>query len=251
LANARNLRGALLVAALTLCAACSAKPTPLPKPSATVPLTTNVPLSTHIGPIVRETLPSTWTEMPTPSPTLTPTATPVTPTARPTAIPALADLCATFTVNYQFPDNLTFHWNNAIVMTLGTPLMTVLDPATNKPVALTVRFLAVNLLNQQNQGAQLYGGLVAIMELPISALPGPGLYHWTAAVYGDGIGQRCTQQGYFVVLRTAEDIMTATAFASITPTVTPTMTLATDEATEEGTIIPIFQGNIPIPAGGS
>src|SRR6185295_4972326 len=107
--------------------------------------------STHTGPIVRVTLPATWTETPTPSATLTPTATPVTPTATPTPAPLLADLCASFNVQYEIPDGHSFGWNGALVMGFGTSLSAVLNPATGKTIPLTVRFLATNLLNRQNQ----------------------------------------------------------------------------------------------------
>ena len=133
-------------------------------------------------------------------------------------------------------------------MTLGTPLSAVLNPATGKAIPLTVRFLANNLLNGQNQGVELNGGLVAVMELPINQLPGPGLYTWKVAIYGDGMDEQCLHQGFFFVTRSADDLMTATARALITPTPMPTVEF-TDEATQDGTIIPIFQGNIPIPGG--
>jgi hypothetical protein len=203
--------------------------------------------STHVGALVRATLPATWTETPTPTATLTPTATPVTPTATPTTVPQLADLCSSLTVSAQFSSGSTFHWNNVIVMALGTPLTAVLDPVTHQSIPLTVRFLALNLLTQQNQGVQINGGLVALMELPVSHLPGPGLYMWKVAVYGDGIGEQCARQGFFLVVRTADDLMTATARVLITPTLAPTEEV-TGEANEDGTIIPIFQGFIP---GGS
>ena len=86
------------------------------------------------------------------------------------------------------------------------------------------------------------------MELPVHQLPGPGAYTWTLAVYGDGLDAQCLHQGFFFVTRSAEDLMTATALASITPTAVPSLEF-TDEATPDGTLIPIFQGYIPIPGG--
>ena len=238
----RRLRVAALIVILAICAACASTPSPTPATPTQPTWTATLPLSTHAGPLLRATLPATWTETPTATDTLTPTATPVTPTATATQVPQLADLCPSLTVSAQFANGSTFHWNKTIVMTLGTPLTAVLDPVSGKTDNLTVRFLAVNLLTRQNLGVQLNGGLVAFMELPIHELPGPGFYSWKVAVYGDSIGERCTQGGFFVVSRTADDLMTATALASITPSPTAVIT---EEATEDGTIIPIFQGAIP------
>ncbi|MEO8397898.1 MAG: hypothetical protein ABI700_33200, partial [Chloroflexota bacterium] len=150
--NAPNRWIAVFAAALIVCAACSPNnptPTPsLPRPS---PSETS-PLSTHAGPVSRATLPSTWTETPTPSATLTPTPTPITPTATPTPLPGLATLCDSFNVQPQFADNHSFGWNDKLVLFTGTPLTTVFDPATDKTIPLTVRFLATENETGENFG---------------------------------------------------------------------------------------------------
>ena len=107
---------------------------------------------------------------------------------------------------------------------------------------LTVRFLATQVETGENFGVQFAGGQVFGLELPIHQLPGPGHYTWKIGVYSNDIG-RCIHNGTFVVTRSADDLLTATALAAITPTVMPT-----EEVTQDGTIIPIFQGFIP---GGS
>lgn len=242
MANARNRLIAVLVAASTVCAACSPNVTPtlpLPKPSPTE----TSRFSTHTGPIIHATLPSTWTETPTASATLTPTPTPVTPTATPTLVPGLATLCDAFSVQAQFSEGHSFGWNDTLALFTGTPLTSVFDAATHKTITLTVRFLATEIETGENLGVQFAGGQVFGMELPINRLPEPGTYTWKAGVYGsDEIG-RCIHKGTFVVTRSADDLLTATAQALITPTMLPTPE-GTDEATEDGTI-PIFQGPIP------
>ena len=242
MANARNFLSAALVAAFTVCAACSPNVTPtlpLQKPSPTE----TSRFSTHTGPIIHATLPSTWTETPTPSATVTPTPTPVTPTATPTLIPGLATLCDSFSVQAQFSEGHTFGWNDTLVLFTGTSLTSVFDAATHKTITLMVRFLATEVETGENLGVQFAGGQVFGMELPINRLPAPGTYTWKVGVYGsDDIG-RCSHKGTFSVTRSADDLLTATARALITPSAMPTVE-TTGEATEDGTI-PIFHGPIP------
>jgi hypothetical protein len=151
----------------------------------------------------------------------------------------LATLCDSFSVQAQFSDDHVFGWNDTLVLFTGTPLTSVFDAAAHKTVTLTVRFLATEIETGENLGVQFAGGQVFGMELPINRLPVPGTYTWKAGVYGsDEIG-RCIHKGTFIVTRSADDLLTATARALITPTVE-----FTDEATENSTI-PIFQGPIP------
>jgi len=162
--------------------------------------------STHTGPVVRATLPLPWTETYTPLPSATFTATPVTPTVTLTPVPSLADLCASFEVTPSFADGHSFGWDDTIILFFGTTLQTVRDPDTQAVVPLTVRFLATHPLSGENLGAQLDGGQVFGMELPINSLPRPGYYTWKAWVEGDGIGERCVHQGFFFVYRAATEI---------------------------------------------
>ena len=228
---------------LMICAACSPAVTPtVPAPLPSLSPTETSRLSTHTGSVIRATLPSTWTETPTPSATPTPTSTPITPTATPTPIPGLAALCESFDVQAQFADGHVFGWNDSLLLFTGTSLTNVFDPATHQTVLLTVRFLATQVETGENLGVQFAGGQVFGLELPIHQLPGPGNYTWKVGVYGNDI-EHCIHTGTFVVTRSAEDLLTATALAAITPTLAPT-----EEVTQDGTIIPIFQGFIP---GGS
>jgi hypothetical protein len=208
-------------AALLICAACSGTPTPTPTTPASP--TPTLHLSTHAGPLVRATLPPTWTTTPTPLPTATLTPTPVTPTATLTPVPSLAELCDSFTVDYAFDDGHSFRWNETIAMLFGTPFSAVRDPATQRVVPLTVRWLATHRLSGENLGVEVGGGQRFGMELPISRLPRPGFYEWTVAVYGDGIGEQCRHTGIFFASRSAIDL-------------TPTLEIAaTAEATTEMT----------------
>lgn len=191
-------------------AACTSAPTPPPATATLTPSPTSR-FSTHEGPIIRATLPPTWTITPSPLPTSTPTATPVTPTMTPTAVPALADLCPSFTLTHALTDGHVYGWSETLTLVLGTELTAVTDPATGETVPLAVRFLATNPLDGKNLGAQLPGGQVAILELPIYQLPEPGLYRWQASVYGEGIGDQCVRSGWFIVVRRSSDLATLAA----------------------------------------
>ncbi len=240
--NAALLAFRLILALVALLfAACSpvvVTPTPAP-PTAALTLTPTLRFSTHTGPVVRATLPPTWTETPTPLPTSTPTATPITPTATATPAPLLADLCPSFTVTRRFTDGHIFGWSESLTLVFGTNLSAVTDPATGKVIPVTVRFLATNPLDGKNLGAQLAGGQVAILELPIYQLPEPGFYTWKAAVYGEGIDEMCVQRGWFVVVRTDGDlanlatatVQAATLRANAAATATTQAAAATDETT--------------------
>jgi hypothetical protein len=206
-------RFAAPLVALLICAACSGTATPTP--TATLSPTPTLHLSTHAGPLVRATLPPTWTETPTSHPTRTFTPSPVIPTVTLTPVPNLAELCASFSVDYEFPDGHTFRWGDTITMLFGTTLSAVRDPVTQTVVPLTVRWLATHPLSSENLGIELAGGQLFGMELPVSRLPRPGYYQWKAAVYGEGIGEQCQQTGYFFVYRDESE--------------------ATDEATAEAT----------------
>lgn len=218
---------ATLLVALLMCAACSAAVTPTPT---TPPFTTpTLRLSTHAGPLVRATLPPTWTETPTPLPTLTPTPTPITPTATLTPVPSLDELCASFSVDAAFEDGHTFRWNESIAVLFGTTLSAVRDPATQAVVPLTVRWLATHALSGENLGVELQGGELFGMELPVNRLPRPGYYGWSVAIYGDGIGEQCKQGGYFFVFRSGSD---RTPTDETAPETQPSADL-TDEAAPE------------------
>jgi hypothetical protein len=167
----------------------------------------------------------------TPLPSASPTATPLTPTLTPTSAPALEDSCASFTLTHSIDNGHVFGWSDTLSMVLGTELSAVTDPATGQPVPLAVRFLATNPLDGENLGAQLPGGQVAILQLPIYELPEPGLYRWQVSVYGEGIGDQCVQEGWFVVVRTAGDLATlaaATESAATSVAATAAAQAATD-----------------------
>ena len=157
---------------LLLGAACT--PGITPTPTITPSVTPTARFSTHEGPIVRATLPPTWTPTPTPLPTETFTPTPVTPTLTPSPIPDLASLCPSVQVISSFADGHVFQWSDTIEVFFGTPLTAVADPDTGAPIPLTVRFLATHSASGENLGVQLDGGEVFGMELPVDQLPHPG-----------------------------------------------------------------------------
>jgi hypothetical protein len=222
--------------ALILLAACTSAITPTPAPP-TQTLAPTSRFSTHVGPVVRETLPPTWTQTPTPLPTFTATATPVTPTATATPAPSLADLCSSFTLEHAIANGQVFRWTDTLTMVIGTPLRAITDPESEALIPLTVRFLARNPLDGENLGVQLPGGQVAIMELPIYQLPEPGFYLWNAAVHGEGIGEQCAQGGWFAVLRTADDLaMLATATSAAATSVAGTAQAAATAAAQTATL---------------
>ncbi len=206
---------------LLLSAACTSGVTPTP--TITPSVTSTARFSTHEGPIVRATLPPTWTPTPTPLPTETFTPTPVTPTLTASPVPSLADLCDSLQVVSGFDDGHVFQWTDTIEVFFGTQLTTVADPDTGALITLTVRFLATHSASGENLGAQLAGGQVFGMELPVDQLPLPGDYTWQIAVSGDGIDDQCVHTGSFSVLppeSTPE--VTSEATSEATPEITPT-----------------------------
>ena len=211
---------ALLVVSL-IGAACS--PPVTPTPTADVILTPTSRLSTHVGTLVRATLPPTWTQTPTLPPTATFTPTPITPTATLTPLPRLSELCDTFAVSTGFEDGHVFQWDGTITMLFGTTVMTVAEPGNETPVPITVRWLATERESGENIGAELAGGEIFAMELPVNRLPRPGTYDWTVGVYGSGGDAQCVHTGTFVV--------------NAAPPDTESTAEATSEATGEATTV--------------
>ncbi len=202
---------------LLLSAACTSGVTPTPTSTPSVTPTSR--FSTHVGPIVRATLPPTWTLTPTPLPTATFTPTPVTPTLTASPIPSLADLCDSLQVVSSFDDGHVFRWTDTIELFYGTPLTAVADPATGAPIALTVHFLATHSDSGKNLGVEVVGGQIFGMELPADQLPLPGDYTWQITVSGDGIDDQCLHSGTFSVLPPET---TPEATPEATPEITPT-----------------------------
>jgi hypothetical protein len=216
LANARKrLARALFpgTVGLVLCAACTSAVTPSPIPTA-LPPTATAHLSTHQGPVVPLTLPPTWTATFTPSPTNTLTPTPITPTATSTPLPSLAQLCASFTLDYSFDDGHVFVWGDTITMLYGTPYKIVRDPLTNNAVPVRIRFLATHADSGENLGVQSDGGQTSGMQLDAERLTTPGYYTWKLFVYADSFGERCLHEGNFYVYPSE---MTTEPTAEVTP----------------------------------
>ena len=61
-----------------------------------------------------------------------------------------------------------------------------------------MRFLAVHHFSGENRGADLPGGGVNILQLPIQSLPQTGQYDWTLAVKTKSYGEICEQSGWFI-----------------------------------------------------
>lgn len=184
-----------------LLAACS--------PAPVIPTDTPRPTSiyaTVAGPIIRETLPPTWTPSPTATQTLTPTIT-HTPTPVPTQ--SEADICAGFRVLHDFGGRMTYDWDDYI------PIFATLH---DREAALY--FKAVRQPDGEGVGFELPAGGQAVgIEFQISALPSPGSYDWEFGVRHPAHGDICQITGSFLVFR---------------PTATPIITF-TPEATEEPT----------------
>lgn len=217
LAAALILLGAACRPAITL--------TPTPTPSATTPALP--PFPTYIGPLIRATLPPSWTPTFTPTASDTWTPTPITPTATLTPVPQLTDLCASLVVQPEFVQGHTFQWNDTITLIYGSPLTSVSASDQGTPVPIRVRFLALHVQSGENLGVQLDGGQTFAMQLPVNRLPHPGYYRWTVTIYGDGIGDRCPHTGSFFV---AAPPATAEATAEITAEATVAATAAVTAA---------------------
>ncbi len=242
-----KLRQSLVAAALLLVTACARAVTPTSTPSPSLTPTATSQYSTISGPITRVTLPASWTPTFTATATLTATPTPITPTPSFTPVPDLATLCDSLTINNPIPEGHTYGWNDVISLIYGTTISAVRDPNTLKVITLNVRFLATNTASGQNLGAQLPGGLVTAVELPVNQLPGPGDYTWKISVNGDGIGDQCVHQGMFKVTQTANDLLTSTALRNheLDNQLTATAISATQisaQATEQASEYP----NLPV-----
>ncbi len=199
-ASVPSLRRIVLSAALiAACALTACNPGVTPAPSLSPSLTPTALFATHVGTIIRATLPPTWTPTPSPLPTRTFTATPITPTATETPAPTLNSLCESFQFVSGFADGHLFQSSDTLEIIYGTPISAVRDPDTGALVPLIVRFLATHPRSGENLGVQLDGGQIFGMELPVDQLPHPGFYTWRLAVSGDGIADQCVHTGYFFV----------------------------------------------------
>jgi hypothetical protein len=148
-------------------------------------------------PIVRSTLPPTWT--PSPTWTVTPTATATaTPSVTPTE--SAEDLCAGFSLLYDFTQRQVYSQASYV------PIIVQL----NSPNAV-LHFRASRSDTGDGRGFELPGGRTIAMEFHLDALPGPGDYDWTMAVHSEQYGDLCAISGSFTV---------------VMPTVTPTPDLS-------------------------
>lgn len=182
---------------VVLLAACSSGPPPTPTVTAT--------------PLIRSTLPPTWTPTVTPSPA-PPSATPTT-TATLTPVPTLSadDICGGFTLLYEIPAGARYDWDKII------PLMFSIEAAD-----VTVRFLAVHRATGENQGAEIAGGQTFIFEFPVALLPRPGVYDWTLGVYSPTYGDICVRSGTLTAVQpwlgaAASPTMAPAATTEVTP----------------------------------
>ena len=198
-----NLRKGDARIALTLVwlvlAACS--------PAVVTPTATTRPTSvfaTVAGPVIRETLPPTWTPSATATITRTPT---ITPTPSPVPTQSVDDICTGFKILYDFGGRMTYDWGDYI------PIF-----ATLEDMQSSLYFKATHQPGGEGAGFELPAGGQAVgIEFQISALPSPGSYEWEFGVRHPAHGDICKITGSFLVFR---------------PTVTPVITF-TPEATEE------------------
>jgi hypothetical protein len=120
-----------------------------------------------------------------------------TSTAKP--VPSLAEVCASFTLDYEFDDGHIFFWGDMITMFYGTDYRLVRDPVTNEAVPVLIRFLATHVASGENLGVQSSGGQISAMQLDAERLTEPGYYNWKLFVYGDSFGEACLHEGNFYV----------------------------------------------------
>ena len=97
-------------------------------------------------------------------------------------------------------------WESQIQAATPTPEAasnaSTLQP-TRPPAVLTepvtVRFLVVHRETGENLGAQVAGGELMVLQLPISQLPLAGTYDWSVSIYVGSLGEQCAHTGTFVV----------------------------------------------------
>ncbi len=161
-------------AALLLLAACA--------PPAAIPLTTT-PVLPNVP--VRATLPPEWTATPTPT-TAPPTALPSsTPTRTPAPTISVAERCANFIVSSNLKSLRTFTPDEQITF--------LVNASTPDGIRLTVR----QRFSGENLNADVPGGSLVGLQLPLKRLPVYGLYDWTL-ILRDGETAVCTVSGAFI-----------------------------------------------------
>ncbi len=159
--------------------------------------------------MVQQTLPPSWTATFTSTPSRTPSPSPVPPTLTATPVPGIAEICASFVVDYAFEDGHRFFPDDTITILFGTQQTLARDPATNTVEPVQARFLATHLESGENLGVQSDGGQLAVMELAASRLPQNGDYTWKAYLYGARMGEQCTHEGSFSLYDAAQDLPAA------------------------------------------
>ncbi len=236
-ASVRKL-GLRAVGLILFLAACRPAPVPsaLPPPATeTLAPTETSRFQPYTGPLVRATLPPTWTPTFPPSPA-PPTLTP-TPTRTPTPAPTLtvAQVCDGFSVTDNLTDGQHLTTADNLTMIFGT----------TAPEGV-IRFLARLRGSEKNLGVQAPGGQMLEMQLALARLPGPGTYDWTLLVHVDTYGDLCRRGGWFVLDAAPTAEATAPA-ASESATAEAPVADGTESATAEATIPIIYSSDLPFP----
>jgi hypothetical protein len=164
---------ACAAALLFVVSACAAPPVPPTTPAPTVTA------------LVRATLPPTWT--PTPLPTVAPpTALPSpTPTRTPAPTLSAAERCTNFVVNSNVKHLRSFGRGDQIAF--------LVNASTPDGIRLTVR----QRFSGENLNADVPGGSLVGLQLPLKRLSAYGLYDWTLTLR-DGETAVCTVSGAFI-----------------------------------------------------
>ncbi|NWG15403.1 MAG: hypothetical protein HXY41_02095 [Chloroflexi bacterium] len=158
---------------IVLLAACGAAPA-APTPTAT--------------PVVRPTLPPTWTLTPTPT-RAPPSATP-TPTSSPsaTSTPDSAAICAELWLQTNLEDGRLLAWDDFVTLFAQIP-----------STDAVLRLLFVHGVTGERRGADLPGGDMTGLQIPVSVLlPQPGRYNWTLTLSTTLEQDFCLRGGWFV-----------------------------------------------------
>ncbi len=198
-----------------LIAGCGTTPPPTAAPTSQFP--------TLSGPVVRRTLPPTWTPTPSPRPSATPT---LTHTPEPTGTVNAAEICDALTADVGIEPGAIVRYSDPFVLNVALPL-----PDTSVELRFTGEDGSTNTFGVPGGRG---GSFLLIFE---NLLPQPGPYTWALVVISPQYGDICAQSGAFTIRPLSPlrgefgrlATWVATDFVPFTPTPTPAPTRETED----------------------
>lgn len=190
---------AALVCALGFSACMPAFIPPAATPAPTLAPTNTSRFNTVSAPVVRATLPPTWTPTPLRTDLPAPTRLHSQPTSTPLPPPTLDDVCLNLLASPGFVEGEVFTREDTIPLSYGTAYRSVLNPRTNEVETFYVQVAFRHKASDDElvftaPPGDLYGVLVDGTELGFA-----GVYEWTVSIIGSPLGEQCIKSGTFVL----------------------------------------------------